>query len=425
MLPTLTEVIADTRALIEQRGEVIVLYLAFGRFAKLEEVYGWEKLDAVLTTAAAAVVDCLRELPLASGPHVVRAAVSYPHDEDVVCLHVPTVELPAAGTAVANATVQADVSELIAGLQRAVAGRIEAAFGDEIAALVEVFAGSAHVTVDPKARLERLVYRGVRVAAAAARSVAQRERGRAVAQLRASLNERAIYIDYHPVVDATTGAVFGYEALARGVVRALRSPEVMFAIAADAKLVWELSRLCRAKAFEGMRHRLRPGQLLFLNVDPYDFGDPQLADGPSLLHDASGPEGTPSHAPEQVVIEITERTAIKDYPAFRDRLVAFRDRGYRLAVDDAGSGYAGLGSIANLEPDFIKLDMSLITGINANPLKQNLVESIVRFANHQGARVIAEGVEREAEFDTVRQLGVHLVQGFWVNDRKERTATSQ
>src|SRR3712207_8173182 len=83
-------------------------------------------------------------------------------------------------------------------------------------------------------------------------------------------------------------------------------------------------------------------------------------------------------------------------------LKAFRERGFRFAVDDAGSGYAGLGSIANLEPDFIKLDMSLINCIDANFIKQNLVETMVRFANDQGAKVIAEGVERAEEFETVR-----------------------
>jgi len=115
------------------------------------------------------------------------------------------------------------------------------------------------------------------------------------------------------------------------------------------------------------------------------------------------------------VLEITERTAIKDYPKFRGRLKDFRDRGYRFAVDDAGSGYAGLGSIANLEPDFIKLDISLINCIDANFIKQNLVETMVRFANDQNAKVIAEGVERAEEYATVKQLGVHLVQGFFLH----------
>jgi EAL domain-containing protein (putative c-di-GMP-specific phosphodiesterase class I) len=116
-----------------------------------------------------------------------------------------------------------------------------------------------------------------------------------------------------------------------------------------------------------------------------------------------------------VVIEITERTAIKDYPKFRDRLKAFREMGYRFAVDDAGSGYAGLGSIANLEPDFIKLDISLINAIDTNFIKQNLVQTMVRFANDHGAKVIAEGVERAEEFATVQELGVHLVQGFFLH----------
>ena len=83
------------------------------------------------------------------------------------------------------------------------------------------------------------------------------------------------------------------------------------------------------------------------------------------------------------------------------------------------SGYAGLGSIANLEPEFIKLDIALIRGIEGSPVKQHLVETLVRFANEQGTTVVAEGVERTAEYETVRALGVHLVQGFLLH-RPER-----
>jgi EAL domain-containing protein (putative c-di-GMP-specific phosphodiesterase class I) len=137
-------------------------------------------------------------------------------------------------------------------------------------------------------------------------------------------------------------------------------------------------------------------------VDPHDFSDPLFGEKEVAN-------------PERVVLEITERTAIKDYPKFRERLKVLREIGYRFAVDDAGSGYAGLGSIANLEPDFIKLDISLITAIDTNFIKQNLVETMVKFANDHGAMVIAEGVERAEEFMTVRNLGVHLVQGFFLH----------
>jgi EAL domain-containing protein (putative c-di-GMP-specific phosphodiesterase class I) len=213
-----------------------------------------------------------------------------------------------------------------------------------------------------------------------------------------------VYIDYHPIVSATDASIFGYEALARGKMRSLRRPEVMFEAAAEAGWIWELSRLCREQAIKGMKEHVRENEVLFLNIDPHDFKDPAFDDSDLAVPD-----------PRQVVIEITERTAIKNYPEFRERLRTFRERGYRFAVDDAGSGYAGLGSIANLEPDFIKLDLSLITGIDTNFIKQDLVASMVRFADDQGARVIAEGVEREAEYEMVKSLGVHYVQGFFLH----------
>jgi EAL domain-containing protein (putative c-di-GMP-specific phosphodiesterase class I) len=372
VLPTVRDALDALRSLARVRGELAVLYFNFVRASKVEEIYGWEKFDAVLETASLAVLDSVSANALAVSLH--------PHDDNFAIIHVPSVDLD------------------VRGIERHVIGRIEAAHGEEIGALCELVTGRSEIREDPKIRFDRLVYRAVREAAGAAKSVEQRERLLRIGELKASIRERAIYVDYHPIVVAASGDVFGYEALARGVRRGLRRPEVMFETAAEANLIWELSRLCRATALEGLS-RLGPGQLLFLNVDPHDFADPDF--------DLTGD-------PKRLVIEITERIAIKDYPRLRDRLGALRARGIRIAVDDAGSGYAGLGSIANLEPNFIKLDMSLITGIDANTTKRHLVETMVRFANRQGAMVIAEGVERAEEFEAVQQLGVHLVQGFFV-----------
>lgn len=391
-LPTLPVAIERARPLIKERGELVVLYFNFVRYSKIEEIYGWEKLDAVLETTAAAVDEFLRTSTFRS----LRLTVSARNDDDFVFFHIP-----ARGVAPAS---DADITELVRELQEFVAGRIQEAHGDEVAALFDIYVGRAHVYYNPKMRLERLIYRGMREAANAAKSVEERERMRKVSDLKTSLRERAVYVDYHPIVVAESRAVFGYEALARGVRRSLRSPEVMFEVAAEADLLWELSRLCRARAIEGL-HKFSPNELLFLNVDPHDFADPQFT--AQLAADVT--------EPSRVVIEITERTAIKDYPKFRGHLAALREQGYRFAVDDAGSGYAGLGSIANLEPDFIKLDMSLINCIDTNFIKQNLVESMVKFANDHGAQVIAEGVERAEEFETVKGLGVHLVQGFYLH----------
>jgi EAL domain-containing protein (putative c-di-GMP-specific phosphodiesterase class I) len=371
----------------------VVLYLNFVRYTKIEEIYGWEKLDAVLETTAVAVREFLDDTPGTS-----RLMVSFTNDDDFIFFHVP-----AAGVAAAS---ENEITEMVSRLQRHVATRIEAQHGEEIAALFDIYVGRAHVYFNPKIRLERLLYRGIREAANSARSIEERERGR-----RSALRERAVYVDYHPIVVTDTLAIFGYEALARGVMRSLRSPEVMFDVAAEADLLWELSRLCRSRAIEGLETRLQPGELLFLNVDPHDFSDPAFNEN-EVVH------------PDRVVIEITERTAIKDYPKFRERLRAFRDKGFRFAVDDAGNGYAGLGSIANLEPDFIKLDLSLINAIDTNFIKQNLVETMVKFASDHGAKVIAEGVERAEEFATVKELGVELVQGFFLHRPSSVPVTS-
>ena len=389
-LPTLPVMLERSRQLIKERGELVVLYFNFVRYSKIEEIYGWEKLDAVLETTAAAVRDFLDD----ASDEPTRVMVSFTNDDDYIVFHVPAQGMKAA--------TDAEVTEMSSRLERMVAARIESSHGEDVAALFDIYVGHSHVYYNPKIRLERLIYRGIREAANAARSVEERERARRVADLRTSLRERGVYVDYHPIVVADTMEIFGYEALARGQMRSMRSPEVMFDVADQADLVWELSRLCRSRALEGLDGRLGKDKLLFVNVDPHDFDDPAFNE-------------KEVSEPHRVVIEITERTAIKDYPKFRERLRAFRDAGFRFAVDDAGSGYAGLGSIANLEPDFIKLDISLINAIDTNFIKQNLVETMVRFANDHGAMVIAEGVERAEEFNTVRDLGVHLVQGFYLH----------
>jgi EAL domain-containing protein (putative c-di-GMP-specific phosphodiesterase class I)/GGDEF domain-containing protein len=389
-LPTLPVAIERSRQYFKERGELVVLYFNFVRYSKIEEIYGWEKLDAVLETTASAVREFLDDDDLGDS----RVMVSFTNDDDFIFFHVPQ-------SGVAAAT-ESEITEMVTRLQRHVGAQIETAHGEDIAALFDIYVGRAHLYYNPKIRLERLIYRGIREAQNASRSVEQRERARRVSDLKTSLRDRLVYVDYHPIVVASTKEIFGYEALARGKMRTLRSPEVMFDVAAEADMIWELSRLCRARAIEGMSTILKGDELLFINVDPHDFTDPAFTE--QEVAD-----------PSRVVIEITERTAIKDYPKFRDRLKAFRDMGYRFAVDDAGSGYAGLGSIANLEPDFIKLDISLISAIDTNFIKQNLVQTMVRFANDHGAQVIAEGVERAEEFRTVQELGVHLVQGFYLH----------
>jgi EAL domain-containing protein (putative c-di-GMP-specific phosphodiesterase class I)/GGDEF domain-containing protein len=391
-VPTVSATLDALRQGIQERGELVILYFNFDRYAKIEEIYGWEKLDEILETTIKAMRDFFREGPFSAS----QVMVSFTNDDDFILFHIPAADVPVPS--------DEEITELTIRLHQFISTRVEEAHGEAIAALFDTYVGRAHIYYDPKIRLERQIYRGIREAAASSNSVEQRELARKSADLRETLRTGALYIDYHPIVVTDTKEIFGYEALARGVMRSMRRPEVMFEVAAQSDMIWELSRLCRNTAIRGMKARLEKGQLLFINVDPHDFTDPAFTE-----IDMDVPD------PSRVVLEITERTAIKDYPKFRGRLKDFRDRGYRFAVDDAGSGYAGLGSIANLEPDFIKLDISLINCIHENFIKQNLVETMVRFANDQGAKVIAEGVELAEEYETVKQLGAHLVQGFYLH----------
>src|SRR5206468_5308604 len=166
-LPTLPVMIERSRALFKERGELVVLYLNFVRYSKIEEIYGWEKLDAVLETTSAAVREFLDDT---SAPNPSRLMVSFTNDDDFIFFHVPA-------TGVAAATDN-EITEMASRLQRHVQGRIEAQHGEDIAALFDIYVGRAHVYYNPKIRVERLIYRGIREAANAARSIAQRERAR-------------------------------------------------------------------------------------------------------------------------------------------------------------------------------------------------------------------------------------------------------
>jgi len=390
--PTLPVMLERGREILEHTGSLTILYIEFVRYSKLEEIYGWQRLDEVLQTTARAVREFYNDQ---EGARENVLMVSHTGDDDFIFFTEVDDSDP---------HVEERINTLARGMENSIRERLEKEHGEDVAGLFGIYIGATTLYRNPKVRTERMIYRGIREAQHVARSVEQRERTRKVSELKELLRDEDVFIEYHPIVVTETKEVYGYEALARGGPRGLRSPEVMFGVAEEANLIWELSRLCRKRAIEGIDENLDPNQLLFLNIDPHDFRDPTFR---YMDVEEIGVDN-----PERIVLEITERTAITDYPVFQKYLKEFRAHGFRFAVDDAGSGYAGLGSIANLEPDFIKLDISLISNIDTNFMKQNLVETMMSFANDQGIQVIAEGVEREEEYQAVKELGVHLTQGF-------------
>ena len=205
---------------------------------------------------------------------------------------------------------------------------------------------------------------------------------------------------FQPLVDLVDGRVVGYEALARvqGPVKA--PPDMWFASAQHHGLGGAFGAAFFATALES-RPSIPDKCFLSVNVDPHALATPEMMEAIATAGDLSG-----------VVIELTDGAAFTDYRQTMDGLKDLRARGAELAIDDAGSGYSGLDQARLLEPSFVKLDRSLVAGISRDPAKAALVEMLTQFVARIDARVVAEGIERVEELETLIDLHVSLGQGY-------------
>ena len=149
-------------------------------------------------------------------------------------------------------------------------------------------------------------------------------------------------------------------------------------------------------------HEVPDRVLMFVNLHPRDLDDDELLSSSGVLAPFAS----------QIVLEITERSALDQIRGLSKRIERLRALGFRIAVDDLGAGYAGLSSFAALEPDVVKADMSLVRGIESSPVKQKLLGAIVALTNDLQIRLIAEGIETPAERDCVTALGADALQGY-------------
>ncbi len=212
------------------------------------------------------------------------------------------------------------------------------------------------------------------------------------------LAERAFSPVFQPIVELQTREVVGYEALTR--FDSGQRPDLCFRDAWEVGLGPELELSTLAASIEEAR-ALPAGRWLNLNV------------GPRLLDDATSLDRLLRRSDRPIVLEITEHEAVADYAALRD---AVRSLGHDvwLAVDDAGAGIANFGHIVELRPDFVKLDISLVRGVNADVGRQALVIAMHHFARTAGCHLVAEGIEQEQEAETLHSLGVEYGQGYWL-----------
>ena len=201
---------------------------------------------------------------------------------------------------------------------------------------------------------------------------------------------------FQPIVDLVTDERVGYEALTRFTDGT--APDLAFADARSAGLEAELELATMGAAIEAARTLPRDAWLS-LNISP------------ALLAGSRRLAGVLRKADRPVVLEVTEHIAVEDYPALRAAVQRLRPPA-RVAVDDAGSGVANFGHIVELRPAFVKLDIGLVRGIDADLTRQALMVGLLHFASESAGQTIAEGVETEAELATLRRLGVPFAQGY-------------
>lgn len=212
---------------------------------------------------------------------------------------------------------------------------------------------------------------------------------------------------FQPLVSLADGRILGYEALIRGPSdNALHSPLLLFKTAQSFDLLEPLELLCRQMSIQAFANAGVPGQL-FLNVNPM------------LLLTSDHPSGlTKSYiqqaglAPERIVIELSEQFQVEDTELFVSAVKHYREFGFKIAIDDLGSGFSGLKLWSELQPDIVKIDRYFIDQLHSDPIKKAFVRNIIELAKSTGSLIVAEGIETSEELITCRELGADIGQGY-------------
>jgi diguanylate cyclase (GGDEF)-like protein len=242
------------------------------------------------------------------------------------------------------------------------------------------------------------------------------------AMLLSRLNEiierRQLNALFQPIINMQEGRIVGYEGLIRGPSDSpLHSPMNLFKVARANNRSVEVEHLCRRVVLERFAELKLPGKL-FLNVSPEMLLQPQARHGETL-----GYIQQVGINPERVIIELTENQPTYDYDLLREAVMHYRGMGFRIAIDDLGEGFSSLRLWSELRPEYVKIDMHFIQGINQDPVKLQFVRSIQQIAEQSGTVVIAEGIEAQAELLLIRDLGIACGQGYHIARPQANPAT--
>ena len=213
-----------------------------------------------------------------------------------------------------------------------------------------------------------------------------------------------INLHFQPIVHTVGRRRFGYEALLRSSSKALPHPGAVLDAAERLERITHLGREIRNQVAKTMATEPAERGVVFVNLHLLDVLDKSLISPFSPL----------SRMASRIVLEITERTSLDAIADLRFRVAELRELGFRIAIDDLGGGHERMRTFGLGDTDFVKLDMALVRDVDKVPMKQQLVASLISLCREKGTLVIGEGVETEAEANTLQALGCDLLQGYFI-----------
>lgn len=218
---------------------------------------------------------------------------------------------------------------------------------------------------------------------------------------------------FQPILSLKNGSTIGFEVLNRPESTSLfPTTEQFYDYVGKSNESFKVECFLRNLSLERFAHQVKEtighnNQLVFINIQTQVLADPSYRSGITL-------ELLARHhlSPKQIVLELTEKESVTNYEQFEKMIQHYREQGFRIAIDDAGTGYNSLKTLVYLKPEFIKIDKSLIRNIHKHSEKQHLVELLFEFASQENTEIIAEGIETIEELIFLKNLGIHMGQGY-------------
>lgn len=391
--PTVPIVIDEIRKNTGDFQKIGIIYLDI--IESVETIHGWQKFDTVVKRISDILKEIRKEFLQENDIIAMQAARI-----GKFCLFVFSKKN---GQEIDKLYIQSLVDNIHQSIfKRTEDLRIKFLFPETICHI-----GMDFLFIDPVVRFERNLYSSINRAKQNAYSQTTNFWERRHRELKRIIVNNDISTVFQPILKFSTGEPIGYEALTRITsAEFFNDTETLFSFAVQTEMILELERICRKNAIK-MAESVLEDKRLFLNVSAKGVLDPEFKDGTFIKEIEKV-----GYSVNDIVLEITERLAIRDIDLFKDTVENLEKAGFSVAIDDVGAGYSTLRTIAELKPDFLKYDMALIRDINRHVIKKDLLESLIPFSKKIDTLIIAEGIETEGEYDVLKELGIEYGQGF-------------